>query len=100
MLKGTILAGILLLPGQCLPHDDGGSPAPAEVQPACPTTTWSGWDEIPDCDLNGPQTWIWSDEQTDLEWVGNLRSYCHDAGGVYAYDNYDPATHYCIDIDY
>ena len=76
-------------------------PEPAPVQAPCPPTTWSDWNTIPDCDLNGSQTWILvSDELPNRDAAFALMNECHDSGGVWAYDDYDVIVAYCIDIDY
>ena len=73
---------------------------PVEVPP-CARTTFSDWHTIPDCDLDGSQTWILvSDELPNRDAALNLMTSCHDMGGVWAYDDYDVIVAYCIDIDY
>jgi hypothetical protein len=80
----------------------GGDLEPAErITFACPVTTWSSWDTIPACDLDGSQTWILADEMTDLNTDAiELQDFCWSMGGVYAENGWDPMTAYCIDVDY
>ncbi len=64
----------------------------------CPATVWSSWYSVPSCDLDGSQTWILSDESTDL--FLDPVAVCADMGGVHAMAGPSPVTHYCIDVDY
>lgn len=82
----------------CQPIADEPPPPPAIE--ACAPTTWSSWGEIPTCDLDGSQTWILTDEATDLTHIADPRTDCQNMGGVFALEPYDPMTLYCIDIDY
>lgn len=87
----------------CPPPADPIPPVTTEPAPVvpCAPTTFSDWHTIPDCDLNGSQTWILvSDELPHRDDALALMNECHDMGGVWAYDDYDVIVAYCIDIDY
>jgi hypothetical protein len=74
-----------------------------ETPTTCPRTHYSAWDAIgpQPCDLDGSQTWILVDEMTDLPFTFDAaESICHDSGGIFTYHLTNPATAYCIDIDY
>jgi hypothetical protein len=74
---------------------------PAErIVPACPSTVWTGWNEVPACDMDGSQTWVLTAEASETYSEKEARKVCQRAGGVFALEPQDPATHYCIDVDY
>jgi len=76
----------------------GSQPVTVPVPVSCPATTWSGWGDVPPCDLDGSQTWILVGE-SDF-WTVDPAGDCAGAGGVYSVSVTDPVTHYCIDVDY
>ncbi len=73
--------------------------APTTSVEACSSTTWSSWNQIPSCDLDGSQTWVLADEASDITFTDPAAE-CDHAGGVYAVSVTDPFTLYCIDVDY
>ena len=83
------------------------APTGTELQPAvrdrdvCARTIFTSWDgdDIPTCDMDGSQTWILSDEVSDLD-INDPTLYCNDRGGTHAVSPTDPTTHYCINLDY
>lgn len=100
-----IISSLIAMPvaiASCL-----GTPAaaPEPVIPLCPHLVWTSWSEsdIPDCDLNGTQTWASADELTDLvldDYPQGLERYCNDGGGVFAVNVAEPVTVYCFNWDY
>ena len=76
---------------------------PAPVVAACERTVFTGWDDVPSCDMDGSQTWILSE---DVKWYDHVYldylAECQDSGGVFAYHDWDDpeVTVTCINVDY
>jgi hypothetical protein len=62
-------------------------------------TSWAD-DDLPDCDMDGSQTWVLSDEDSDLDLDRDLTGYCNSIGGIHSISPTDPPTHYCLNVDY
>lgn len=84
----------------CVPIIDL-APAHRVEREACARIVFTGWDgdDIPTCDLDGSQTWVLSDEATDMD-LSDPTTYCNDRGGIHAVSPTDPTTHYCFNLDY
>lgn len=95
MIKSITTSALIAL-ASCPPI--GATPTTSEgTDPiACPAgiVQLTETDELPNCDMNGTQTWVWYLDETQVDFDD-----CYHAGGAIMHDlNTD--RYYCIDIDY